>query len=541
MSRTDRPSKVRGGQLKGLSSTSSIDETDAGGIKDVLQEAASDENLSSIRGKSPNGPRRARDKGLLVDLEQRLEHRLASVVAASNGGNPLDEPDEEPEESTPPPAPMAAQNDTEAMPTFKVTEAAAPTSIGIENPEVDPPITEALNWADMAIQPGKNTPLRNAAPSQPAPPVASEPSASTVPESVMTTPESAPVAENVTQPVPAQAPAVPESAPAAPEPAPGAPEPAPGAPGQFGLAEEAFVSATDPFAAAATPESQPASETFSSSTDPISQPAITDPALLPDTPVTPYLPDPAPAYTAGGSDLDPNADRAPVSQSSFPVAQEFDYDPPPLSTHLKREETRSDGRRSLVIAGFLGGLSLAFIGAWGYSYSRVDDGSGATGQNAASTYTKPAPKLDLRVADIRAAVGKPTTFGIAIGGDTPDRGVFLKLEGLPESSRLSTGSPLGNGDWLIPSGDVDGLKIMLGEALKSAVSVTAKLLEKDATTEAGNYASFSIVPAKTEPPVKVVVPGNISANAAVPIPKLAERESYLPGAIGSDEPVERRW
>ena len=205
---------------------------------------------------------------------------------------------------------------------------------------------------------------------------------------------------------------------------------------------------------------------------------------------------------SNSTDLVPVAD--PDGSTGLVVPLDMDSNAPRLASHVKREETAPDGSRSLVITGFLGGLSIAFIAIWGYIYTLPRDQAGtiSSEQNGLQGAPANAAKLTLKVENFSARAHTPVPMRIYIEGDEQERGILVKLEGLPADARLSHGFPSGNGEWIVPAAQLRTLTLSLIEMPNHAIIVHTRLLEKDAETHTGNFASFQINPESSSRAIK---------------------------------------
>jgi len=216
---------------------------------------------------------------------------------------------------------------------------------------------------------------------------------------------------------------------------------------------------------------------------------------------------------------------------------DLDNDPPPLSTHLNRREPAPDGRRAMVVAGFLGGLSIAFIGVWGYLYTlpRGDQPGAQSAGQGSKNASVDRSNLSLKVDNIFWRSGKALPLNIAIGGDASESGILVKLVGLPSQARLSKGFPTADGEWIVPSNKLFGLALSLDKTPAQSITIGVRLLEKDGNTETGHFSSFSVYPENKGRQATGSVHKIIAANAgmaAIPMPKLMEAQPDVAKVIG---------
>jgi len=212
------------------------------------------------------------------------------------------------------------------------------------------------------------------------------------------------------------------------------------------------------------------------------------------------------------------------------VRLDLDNDPPPLSTHLNRAEPNPGSNRSMIIAGFLGGLSIAFIAIWGYIYTlpQNDNALSNVAPQGSGTSSIDRSKLALKVDNVVWQAGKALPLNIKIGGADGTSGLLVKLTGLPDDARLGSGFPTGDGAWIVPATKLFGLKLSLNHPPAKTITIGVRLLEKDGNTETGHFSSFSIYPEKTGHLATAPVHGIIAAKAgmaAIPMPRLMDSQT----------------
>ena len=218
-----------------------------------------------------------------------------------------------------------------------------------------------------------------------------------------------------------------------------------------------------------------------------------------------------------------------TAKGQLMVRLDLDNDPPPLSTHLNRAEPNPGSNRPIIIAGFLGGLSIAFIAISGYIYTLPQSDislSDATGQGSGYAAIDRS-RLALKVDNVVWKTGKALPLNIKIGGAVATSGLLVKLAGLPDDARLGNGFPTGDGAWIVPATKLEGLKLSLNHPPVKTITIGVRLLEKDGNTETGHFSSFSVYPEKSDHLAAASVHGIIAAKAgmaAIPMPRLMDSQ-----------------
>ena len=109
-----------------------------------------------------------------------------------------------------------------------------------------------------------------------------------------------------------------------------------------------------------------------------------------------------------------------------------------------------------------------------------------TAENETELATTPASSPNpvymarLTVSDTQGSSLTPIPLSLAVAPGVPEQRLRIRVSGLPEGARLSNGSDLGNGEWLLREPDLEHLTMSLAPGFSGQITLLAEVID-DAT------------------------------------------------------------
>ena len=86
----------------------------------------------------------------------------------------------------------------------------------------------------------------------------------------------------------------------------------------------------------------------------------------------------------------------------------------------------------------------------------------------------------LTVTDAQGSSLEPIPLSLAVAPGVPEQRLRIRISGLPEGARLSNGSALGHGEWLLRDNDLENLSMSLAPGFSGEITLLAEVID-DAT------------------------------------------------------------
>ena len=100
--------------------------------------------------------------------------------------------------------------------------------------------------------------------------------------------------------------------------------------------------------------------------------------------------------------------------------------------------------------------------------------------SAPTTSPNPVYMAQLTVSDTEGSSLAPIPLSLAVAPGVPEQRLRIRISGLPKGARLSNGSDLGHGEWLLRDNDLENLNMTLAPEFSGRITLLAEVID-DAT------------------------------------------------------------
>lgn len=100
--------------------------------------------------------------------------------------------------------------------------------------------------------------------------------------------------------------------------------------------------------------------------------------------------------------------------------------------------------------------------------------------SAPTTSPNPVYMAQLTVSDTEGSSLAPIPLSLAVAPGVPEQRLRIRISGLPKGARLSNGSDLGHGEWLLRDNDLENLNMTLSPEFSGKITLLAEVID-DAT------------------------------------------------------------
>ena len=161
------------------------------------------------------------------------------------------------------------------------------------------------------------------------------------------------------------------------------------------------------------------------------------------------------------------------------------------------------------------------------------------GTDAAAPVTAPAklpPKKQvymarLTVTDSQGTSLDPIPLSLSVAPAAPEQRLRVRVSGLPDGSRLSAGTDLGHGEWVLRQDELGGLTMKLPTGFTGQVTLLAEVIDDATHIQAAPSQTMEVKVAPGELRVEpTAAPATKSRSFAEPEPKVAEPQTSEPAA-----------
>lgn len=161
------------------------------------------------------------------------------------------------------------------------------------------------------------------------------------------------------------------------------------------------------------------------------------------------------------------------------------------------------------------------------------------GTDAAAPVTAPAklpPKKQvymarLTVTDSQGTSLDPIPLSLSVAPAAPEQRLRVRVSGLPDGSRLSAGTDLGHGEWVLRQDELGGLTMRLPTGFTGQVTLLAEVIDDATHIQAAPSQTMEVKVAPGELRVEpTAAPATKSRSFAEPEPKVAEPQTSEPAA-----------
>ena len=161
------------------------------------------------------------------------------------------------------------------------------------------------------------------------------------------------------------------------------------------------------------------------------------------------------------------------------------------------------------------------------------------GTDAAAPVTAPAklpPKKQvymarLTVTDSQGTSLDPIPLSLSVAPAAPEQRLRVRVSGLPDGSRLSAGTDLGHGEWVLRQDELGGLTMKLPTGFTGQVTLLAEVIDDATHIQAAPSQTMEVKVAPGELRVEpTAAPATKSRSFAEPEPKVTEPQTSEPAA-----------